>query len=79
MLHMPDVHTQSDEELRDVVMSFVIAGRDTTAACLTWCFSELGKHPEIAGRLEEEIDQVLHGDPTYDDVHKNMPLLHVCV
>ena len=34
-----------DERLRDVVMSFVIAGRDTTANCLAWVFYELHMNP----------------------------------
>ena len=34
-----------DERLRDVVMSFVIAGRDTTANCLSWVFYELHMNP----------------------------------
>jgi cytochrome P450 len=44
------VQLQSETELRDVVMSFIIAGRDTTANALTWCFWELSKHAEINKR-----------------------------
>ena len=44
------VTLQSETELRDVVMSFIIAGRDTTANALTWCFWELSKHAEINKR-----------------------------
>ncbi len=36
----------SDEYLRDLVINFMIAGRDTTAVALTWLFYELGKNPE---------------------------------
>ena len=60
-------------------MSFIIAGRDTTATCLTWCFDELGLNPDIEARVAKEIKDVTQGaDPTYDDVNENLPYLHVC-
>ena len=59
-------------------MSFVIAGRDTTAACLTWCFYEMGNHPEVRDKLVNEIDNAVgKADPTYADVHGNLPFVHV--
>jgi hypothetical protein len=45
----------SDRFLRDVVMSFIIAGRDTTAVLLSWTFFVLGQHPEINALLLQEI------------------------
>jgi hypothetical protein len=39
-----------DARLRDVVMSFVIAGRDTTANCLSWVFYELHRNPDVLQR-----------------------------
>lgn len=48
-----------DEEfLRDVVVSFVLAGRDSTSATLAWFFWDLRKRPEIVHRLLDEIDRV---------------------
>src|SRR5690606_4729245 len=40
-----------DDYLRDVVMNFFIAGRDTTACLLTWTFYMLSQHPEIEQRV----------------------------
>jgi cytochrome P450 len=37
--------------LRDVLMSFVIAGRDTTANALSWFFDEMTRHPEVEERF----------------------------
>ncbi|EDQ89905.1 uncharacterized protein MONBRDRAFT_7625 [Monosiga brevicollis MX1] len=69
-----------DERLRDVVMSFVIAGRDTTANCLSWVFYELHQHPEVFAKLKKEVDTVLDGaEPTHDLVHSGMPYLHAVV
>eukprot|EP00456_Euglypha_rotunda_P006284 TRINITY_DN110734_c0_g2_i1.p1 TRINITY_DN110734_c0_g2~~TRINITY_DN110734_c0_g2_i1.p1 ORF type:complete len:177 (-),score=25.07 TRINITY_DN110734_c0_g2_i1:10-540(-) len=44
--------------LRDFVMNFMIAGRDTTACCLTWFFYEMGLHPEIEAKVLEEVTRV---------------------
>eukprot|EP00730_Choanoeca_flexa_P019627 TRINITY_DN9596_c0_g1_i3.p1 TRINITY_DN9596_c0_g1~~TRINITY_DN9596_c0_g1_i3.p1 ORF type:complete len:490 (+),score=170.00 TRINITY_DN9596_c0_g1_i3:79-1548(+) len=70
----------NDDRLRDVVMSFVIAGRDTTANCLAWVFYELHQHPDVKAKLQKEIDEVL-GDrePEHDDIHTGMPYLHAVV
>ncbi|CAN6447722.1 unnamed protein product [Victoria cruziana] len=39
---------QGDEELlRDMVISFLMAGRDTTSAALTWFFWLLSRHPQV--------------------------------
>merc|ERR1739845_68702 len=46
----------SKEWLRDVVLNFVIAGRDTTACTLSWMFYILATHPEIQTKLQEELD-----------------------
>ncbi|TPX32364.1 hypothetical protein SmJEL517_g04515 [Synchytrium microbalum] len=53
----------SDEYLRDVIMNFIIAGRDTTAQTLSWAFWRLAKAPEIMKQLREEIRQVLGDGP----------------
>eukprot|EP01147_Barroeca_monosierra_P005865 gene5865-9063_t len=69
-----------ETRLRDIVMSFVIAGRDTTANCLTWTFYELFKHPEVLEKLKQELDNATGGnEPTYEDVHEKVPYLHYVV
>jgi len=49
----------SDDYLRDIIMNFMIAGRDTTANALTWVFFFLGHHPEVVTQLREELNE--HG------------------
>ena len=44
----------SDHELRDIVLNFMIAGRDTTACALAWAFFELAKAPACQQRLRDE-------------------------
>jgi cytochrome P450 len=69
---------QEDSELRDVIVNFLFAGRDTTASNLSWLFWELLNHPAVMSRLYEEIDSVLAGrDPTYADAQEHLPYLTV--
>jgi cytochrome P450 len=46
----------SDQELRDIVLNFMIAGRDTTACALSWTLFELAKCPEAQQKLRAEFD-----------------------
>jgi cytochrome P450 len=49
------------DQLRDEVMSILIGGTETAATTLSWLFYELGRHPELDGRLAGEIASVLRG------------------
>ena len=51
----------SDKQLRDEVITILLAGHETTANALTWTFFLLSKHPEVRRRLEAEIDEALAG------------------
>ena len=41
--------------LRDVIVNFMVAGRDTTASALTWAIYELGRNPDIMEILRKEV------------------------
>lgn len=60
-----------DKQLRDDLMTMLIAGHETVAAVLTWSTFLLAQHPEVMRRAQEEIDGVL-GDrrPTLEDLPK---------
>ena len=64
--------------LRDQLIAVLLAGRDTTAATLSWTFYELARHPEVVQRLRQEIiDMIgLQNPPTYENL-KNMKYLQV--
>jgi cytochrome P450 len=54
--------------LRDVVVSALVAGRDTTAETLSWFFHTLASHPDVERQIREEIRAVipaLFEDPDY--------------
>ncbi|XP_010271731.1 PREDICTED: cytochrome P450 94C1-like [Nelumbo nucifera] len=48
-----------DKYLRDIVISFLLAGRDTVASALTSFFWLLAKHPEVAATILNESDRVM--------------------
>ena len=48
-----------DRQLRDEVMTLILAGHETTANALTWIWVLLSRHPEAARRLVREVDEVV--------------------
>ena len=46
----------SDEELRDQLMTLLVAGHETTATGLAWTFDALFRHPDVMRRLRESLD-----------------------
>jgi cytochrome P450 len=52
-------HGMDDHQLRDEVMTLLLAGHDTTALALTWAWVLLSHTPAAAARLYAEIDTVL--------------------
>lgn len=51
----------SDEELRNHVVTFLLAGHETTASLVTWAFSLLAQHPHERRGVEMELDRVDFG------------------
>ena len=63
----------SNRQVRDEALSLFVAGHETTANALTWCWYLLSQHPTIAARLQAEGDAVLQGrTPTVEDL-PNLP------
>ncbi|MFD9061158.1 cytochrome P450 [Kitasatospora purpeofusca] len=59
----------SDAEVRDQVVTLLVAGSETTAAVMSWAVAELATHPDAARRLRKETDYVLAGrTATWDDL-----------
>jgi cytochrome P450 len=50
-----DGSPMSDEELRDELITLLVAGHETTANALSWAVERLCRHPEKLGRLTEEV------------------------
>ncbi|KAG6410607.1 hypothetical protein SASPL_128669 [Salvia splendens] len=64
------------EMVRDMVISFLMAGRDTTSAALTWLFWLLTNHRDIEQRAAEEIK--IGSDLGYNDL-KEMNFIKACL
>jgi cytochrome P450 len=51
----------SDRQLRDEILTILLAGHETVANALTWTWYLLARHPEAEARLHQELDRVLGG------------------
>ncbi len=59
----------TSEELVDQIGVFFLAGHETTASALTWCFFILSQQPELRERVRSEIETVTQsGDITFEHV-----------
>lgn len=59
----------SVEEIRDEVMTLLLAGHETTANALCWTFYLLGKYKDIQGRVREEVRSVMRDEiPTLEEI-----------
>ena len=54
----------TDREIRDEVMTLMLAGHETTANALTWTWYLLSGAPEVTARLHDEIDRTGRLDAT---------------
>lgn len=57
----------TDQQLRDEIITLLIAGHETVASALIWTWYLLSKNPLAAERLHAELDQVLEGQPPNAD------------
>jgi cytochrome P450 len=58
----------SDQELRDELMTLLVAGHETTATALAWALERLVRHPEQLERLRAAADSDGDDDPYLDAV-----------
>ncbi|KAI1081607.1 cytochrome P450 monooxygenase CYP539B5 [Whalleya microplaca] len=77
-LHSIARYTRNPQVLRDQIIAVLLAGRDTTAATLSWAFYELSHYPEKFQRLRDEIINSVGRTrtPTYDDLKAMSYLRH---
>jgi cytochrome P450 len=66
----------SERQLRDEILTFMIAGHETWSNSMTWSWYALSEHTDVRERVFAEVDQVLEGRPaTAEDVPR-LRLLH---
>lgn len=60
-----------DRQLKDELLTLVLAGHETTANALTFTLYLLSRHPEVRRRVEEEVARVLEDrTPKLEDLKK---------
>jgi cytochrome P450 len=53
--HESDGSAMSDKEIRDELLTLLVAGHETTATALAWAVERLTRHPDKLDRLTEEV------------------------
>jgi cytochrome P450 len=67
-----DGSPMSDVELRDELMTLLVAGHETTASALAWAFERLSRSPEALGRLVEEVEDGTDDDYLMAVIHETL-------
>jgi cytochrome P450 / NADPH-cytochrome P450 reductase len=63
--------TLSDENVRNQMVTFLIAGHETTSGLLSFTLYELLKNPDVLAAAQAHVDEVLGGRfPNYTDLHR---------
>ncbi|MBI2069737.1 MAG: cytochrome P450 [Elusimicrobia bacterium] len=74
LMHAKDPETNEgmdDKQLRDELLTILLAGHETTANTLAWTWYLLSTQPTVAERLHDELDQTLQGKtPGLEDLPK---------
>ena len=52
-----------DQEVRDAIITILIAGHDTTALALAWALIEIVPRPDVVAHLTDELRRVTGGGP----------------
>ncbi|MFD8244970.1 cytochrome P450 [Nocardia sp. NPDC059691] len=68
-------HAMDDAQLRHEVLTFLLAGHETTGAALAWTIYELGRNPVVLDRVRAEIDALPDAPDDPDAVRAALPRL----
>jgi cytochrome P450 len=75
--HYEDGTSMSAEDIRDELITILLAGHETTATALAWALYDLGSHPEVLEKLRAELT-ALGFNPDLELVTKSPYLTAVC-
>lgn len=73
-----DGSPMSTAEVRDELMTMLVAGHETTASQLAWAFERLSREPAVVARVQEEIDAGVSDDyltATIQEIQRQRPVL----
>jgi cytochrome P450 len=61
--------SMTDQQLRNEVMTMLLAGHETTSLALSWTYYLLSQHPDIEREIVDEVDRVIgDGRPAFAHV-----------
>ncbi|MGH8960459.1 MAG: cytochrome P450 [Jatrophihabitantaceae bacterium] len=68
---------QSDEELRDHLVTLLLAGHETTASTLAWALHDLARLPEVLTRVQRaaDADEDAYLDATVKEAMRRRPVI----
>merc|ERR1712203_42027 len=70
-LFMKSGEAPGDKLLEDLVLNFLIAGRDTTAQAMAWCLWNIAQHPAVEERILVEGQEICGAGPLgYDMINR---------
>ncbi|HVX59710.1 MAG TPA: cytochrome P450 [Pirellulales bacterium] len=58
-----DGRSLDDEEIRDALITLILAGHDTTSAALAWALEQIVPRRDVMERIVEELDRTTGGAP----------------
>ncbi|XP_021850062.2 alkane hydroxylase MAH1-like [Spinacia oleracea] len=67
---------QGDKFLRDTILNFFVAGRDTTSATLSWFFYLLSKNPRVISMIKKELENITINRTNFKEVSSKLVYLH---
>ena len=74
-----DGTAMSDRELRDELVTLLVAGHETSATVLPWVFHFLTAHPDVQAKVHAELDRVVGDAPVDPEASSGLVLLDAVI
>jgi enediyne biosynthesis protein E7 len=66
----PDFPEMTDKQLRDDIMTFLLAGHETTSTALGWTLRFISRNPDVQAKMREEVTVLGEAPPGYEDLRQ---------